>query len=477
MLRIVIRTFFIAQAARGDSMDEKTILQEVREHIETVISQDSSLGIYLWNEFIKLHPADIARFLTDIEEEYFRLLFLHMKKEQQLAVFDELSAPSKVEALDAMDEQCKANALNLLPADELTDLFEYLSDEDLKKYLETLHKNARETVMSLLQFHPESAGGIMDTEILTFQSEFTVAKSIEILQRLRPSRDIYQQIYVTDRAHQLMGYIKLEDLVLQRPQDRIASFMRKPELVVYPDEDREEVASKMVHYGLLSVPVIDTENHILGIIQSDTLAEVLLEEASEDVQKMSALQPLKYSYFETPFFKILYQRGYILLALFIAQSFSSTIMKAYDSTLQYGLLLYFTTMLISTGGNASNQTSAVAIQGMITGDINSSNIKRFIRREMLMAIALATIFGLAAFIRSYMFIGTTATDSQLLQSFAIAMSQAIIVFVSVSIGSCVPALLKQINIDPAFAAGPMLATLMDIIGILIFCMVTRFILF
>jgi magnesium transporter len=458
-------------------MDEITILQEIREHIATVISQDSSLGVYLWNELVKLHPADIAKFLADIEEEDFKALFLCMPRNLQLVVFDELSAPSKVEALDAMDEQGKADALNRLPVDELTDLFEYLSDEDLKKYLEIVHKKSREQVLSLLQFHPDSAGGTMETEILTFQGDFTVEKSIAILQRLRPSRDIYQQIYVTNREHKLMGYIKLEDLVLQGPKNRIASFMRKSDFVVYPDEDREEVAKRMVHYGLLSVPVVDDEDHLLGIIQSDTLAEVLLEEASEDVQKMSAVQPLKYSYFETSFFRILYQRGYILLVLFIAQSFSSTIMRAYESTLSYGLLLYFTTMLISTGGNASNQTSAVAIQGMITGDINSSNMKRFIRREMLMALALGVVFGIAAFMRSYLFMHRDPADSAFLESFAIAMSQSIIVFVSVSIGSCVPAMLKRLNIDPAFAAGPMLATLMDIIGILIFCMVTRFILF
>lgn len=463
--------------AYGDTMDEIAILQEIREHIETVISRDSSLGVYLWNVFIKLHPADIGRFLTDIEEEYFKALFLQLPKELQLMVFDELSGPSQIEALDAMDEQGKADALNRLPADELTDLFELLSDEELKRYLELLHKKARERVLSLLQFHPESAGGIMDTEVLTFQGDFTVEKSITILQRLRPSRDIYQQVYVTNREHQLMGYIKLEDLVLQRPQSRIASFMRKADLVAYPDEDREEVAKKMVHYGLMSVPVINDDDHLLGIIQSDTLAEVLLEEASEDVQKMSALQPLKYPYFETSFFRMLYQRGYILLALFITQSFSSTIMQAYDSTLKYGALLYFTTMLISTGGNASNQTSAVAIQGMITGDINSSNIKRFIRREMFMAFALAVVFGCAAFIRCYMFAHSGVGHSHYLESFAIAMSQAMIVFVSVSIGSCVPAILKRLNIDPAFAAGPMLATLIDVIGILIFCMVARFILF
>lgn len=450
-------------------MDGIAILQEIREHIDTVITQDSSLGTYLWSELLKLHPADIAGFLTDIEEEYFQALFGQFPEQLKLVIFEQLSPIKQIDALEPMSEQLKVDALNMLPADQLTDLFEQLSDEDLKKYLELLHKKAREKVLSLMQFHPESAGGIMDTEILTLQGDFTVQKSISILQRLRPSRDIYQQIYVTDREHQMMGYIKLEDLVLQLPQSRISSFMRKPELIVNPEEDRESVAQKMVHYGLMSVPVVDKEDHLLGIIQSDALVDVLVEEASEDIQKMSALTPLKNPYFETSFLRLLYERSYILLALFVAQSFSTTIMKAYETSL-IGLWL-FTSMLTSTGGNASNQTSATIIQGMANGDITSTNIRRFIRREMLMGIVLASILGIAAFVRGYF------TTKLIAHSFAIAVSQSLIVMFSVSIGSCVPIILKHLNIDPAFAAGPFLATFMDILGILIFCIVTRFLLF
>lgn len=455
---------------QGDTMDEVTILQEIREHIDTVLAKDSSLGTYLWGEFIKLHPADIGRFLTDIDEESSMALFLQLASPLQLSVFEELSVSMQIDALNALDEEGKVSALNRLSPDELTDLFELLSDEDLKKYLELLHKKAREKVLSLLQFHPESAGGIMNTDILTLQSEFTVQKSISILQRLRPSRDIYQQIYVTSREHKLMGYIKLEDLVLQMPNNRISSFMRKSELLVKPDEDREEVAKKMVHYNLMSAPVVDVDEHLLGIIQSDELVDIFIEEASEDIQKMAALPPLKYPYFETPFFRLLYERGYILLALFIAQSFSTSIMNAYHETLRFGLLL-FVGMLSSTGGNASNQTSAVAIQGMATGDINQSNIRRFIKRELLMALVLAFILGAAAFIRGYI------TIHNWRDSMAIATSQSLIVLVSISIGSCIPILLKKLNVDPAFAAGPFLATIMDILGILIFCMVTRYLLF
>src|SRR4029079_10345014 len=135
--------------------------------------------------------------------------------------------------------------------------------EELKKYLNLLHGPAREEVNSLMKFHPESAGGIMDIQIFTLLDDFTVEKSIKILQRLRPRRDIHQQIYVTDRGNRLVGHINLEDLVLEEPTKRIASFMHPNELVAFADEDREVIAQQMVHYGLMTVPVVGKENQFL----------------------------------------------------------------------------------------------------------------------------------------------------------------------------------------------------------------------
>jgi magnesium transporter len=299
--------------------------------------------------------------------------------------------------------------------------------------------------------------------------DFTVEKSVKMLQRLRPKRDVHQQIYVTNKQHQLVGHITLEDLVLHSPQTRISSFLRKNELVALANQDREEVAKQMVHYGLTSVPVVGDENYFLGVIPSDILMNVLVEEATEDVQKMSALAPMKQAYFETPFFKLLYNRGYILIALLLAESFSGTILKAYEDTL-YGILVFFIPMLISTGGNTSSQTSAVVIQGMATGEIHSGTMRRFLKRELLTACALSLLLGLASFARVYI------TYRSLWESVAVSLSVAFVVLFAVSLGSIIPIILKRLNIDPAFSAGPFLATLMDILGILIYCYISKLIL-
>lgn len=450
-------------------MEEKNILQELRENIQAVVRDEQPLGRALWHEFIQLHPADIANFLNDTNREDVSILFDRLPKHLKIAVFKEFSDVMKVDSLSFMNEAEQAEALNGLHADELTDLFDLFSDDELKEHLNLLHKKARQQVISLMKFHPESAGGVMETEVLTLMEDFTVEKSIKLLQRLQLSKDIYQQIYVTDHDHRLVGYIKLEDLVLHRPHTRIGSILRKNEFVARPDEDREQIAGKMVHYELMTVPVVSDDNHFLGVIPTSTLIEVLVKEASEDLQKMSALSPLKYAYFDTPFWRLFYERSYILIALLLTQSFAAIIMNFYQATM-VGSLLYFTTMLVGAGGNSSSQTSAVVIQGLITGELRSSNFWRFLKREFWMAIMLAGVLSLVGFGRAYL------TTSSLIISITISASLFMIVFFAVTLGSCIPLLLRRLNIDPAFSAGPFLATLMDILGTLIYCYVCQLIL-
>ena len=217
---------------QGIIVDGKTILQKVRENLTAVITHDSSLGKELWKALLREHPADLASFLTDLDRDDFKQLFLALPKDLSLEVFEELSEPLKVVALGCMSESSRIEALNSLHADQLTDLFDLFSDEELKKYLKQLHKESREQVLSLLKFDPESAGGIMDTDVLTLRQEFTVGKSIDLLRRITPSQEIFNVIYITDNIQKLVGYIRLEDLVLKDPQSRIETFMKKASLLL-----------------------------------------------------------------------------------------------------------------------------------------------------------------------------------------------------------------------------------------------------
>src|SRR5579872_5298067 len=452
-------------------MEHNNIEHTIADNIQAVINQDSPLGISLWTALLTQHPADIAELLSTLERETFQKLFEKLPKNVELEVFRELSDSMKVFCLSFMPDSDRVDALGALHADEMTDIFVLLSDEELKAYLNLLHKNVRNKIIALMQFAPESAGGIMDIDVVTLMHDFSVEQSVQLLQRIGPRIDVHRRIFAIDRSHKLVGYINLEDLLVHKPKERIASFMRSNELIVQAQLDREAVAKQMIHYDVMTVPVTDTEQHFLGAISSDTLVDVIVQEATEDVQKMAALTPLKHSYFETSFWRILWGRSYILIILLLAESFSGMILDAYESSISK-FLMFFLPMLISAGGNTSSQTSAIVIQGMATGDIHEGNIHKFLKRELIMACMLACALGVTAFIRVYMVGGTS-----ILEASAISMALAVLVMTAVVLGSCIPLILQRFNIDPAFSAGPFLATILDIFGVLIYCYVLKYLLF
>lgn len=447
-------------------MVPEKLFAEIRKNIKAVIARRSALGKSLWEELLKSHPADIAAFLASLSVEDFKKVYINLPNDLGCSVFREFSEPLQAMALGSLNDGMRIDALGCLTTDELTDLFENLTDADLKYYLNLLHKKDREKVLDLLKFNPESAGGVMDTDALALNDDLTVHKSIQLLQRLEVDQEIHRQIFIINKEKRLVGHILLEDLVIQKPQKTLSSMLRPNIFVAQADDDQEMVANKMVHYNLSIVPVVGKDNFFLGVITSQTLVDIIEEESAENVYRMSAMTPVKGTYFDVSFFRLLYERSYILIILLLAQSISSLIIDSYEVLLT-GLLMQFLTMLTSTGGNASSQTSAIIIQGMASGEINQNNIRRFFRREILLAGAIALTLGLTAFARVYV------TSANITASYAVGLSIFTIVMVSIVMGSVIPVLLRRLRIDPAYSAGPVLATIMDIVGLMIYCGISQ----
>ena len=450
-------------------MDYLKIFEQVKVNLEAVLKQEPGLGAQLWEAIIKIHPADLAQFISDLNKIDFLALFKTFPLPLQAQTFEYLTDTEKAYILPALTDAAKVNILKQTRIDELIDLFEYLPNTDLKKIFNLLQKNEREQATTLMKFDPDSAGGIMDINVISLQRNLTVEQSVKILQHLQPNQELHHQIYVTDQNNKLVGYINLEDLVIRHPKQPIADFLRENEYIANVDEDQQDVIQKMTHYHILSAPVVSQENYFVGVVTSETLVEALEEEASEDIYKISALSPIKQTYFETPFLKLLCERSYILIVLLLVESFSSSMLKAHETALS-GLII-FIPMLVSTGGNTSSQTSALTIQGLASGEINFSNLRRFVRREFLMALVIAFVLGVTAFIRVFWSPGTTFMDGMI-----VSITLAAIVMTSVILGSCIPLILKYFKIDPAFSAGPFLATMMDILGTLFLCYISKLVL-
>lgn len=449
-------------------METKHVIDLIVQNVEEVISGKTDQAKMLWQSFLDMHPADSAKILTYFPEDQMMALFLRLSQPKQLELFEELSDHDKEAILEHLDDVQKAFILRQTSIDDLTDLFDQLSDKDLKKYLEILHKKDRQRVISLMKFPVDSAGGIMSIDFVTLMQDLTVGSAISLLQRVKPSMDLHRQLYVTDQRNKLIGYINIEDLVLKSPTTRLVSILKQVPYVASVQEDQEQIAQKMVHYHMSTVPVVSEEMLLLGVIPEDTLIDVIQQEAIEDVQRMSAA-PVTTAYFELSLWSLLYQRSFILGSLLIFGSISSMIVSHYDSVLTPVLIMFFA-MLASTGGNTSGQTSAIAIQAMSSGEINESNTLKFIRRELLIGFMLSLILSSVAFLRVFI------THRDLIGSVVVSCSLGLIVLMSVLLGACFPIALKKLGVDPAFSAGPLLATVMDILGIFIYCYVAYLIL-
>lgn len=446
------------------------IFEQIKENISEVIAKSSGLGQDLFNTLIELHPADIAQFLTDIKKEDGLALYLALPVNIKISVFEYFSDTMQASVLKKLPDNEKLKLLENIPLHEVVDFLDLLSDQDVKDLFKIMHTKDRKQVLELMKFGQESAGGIMETDVITFTQDLTVEKAIQILQKVQPKKEVHQDIYVTDKDNKLVGHIKLEDLVLKNPKTHLYSFLRENKFIAHVDDDQEEVSQKMVHYHLSSIPVVAKDNYFVGVIPTETLIDVIEEESSEDIYKISAMAPIKQTYFETPFFRLLTERSVILIGLMLIESLSSAILHSYDTILAAFYLTAFVTMVLNAGGTTSSQSSILAIQGLTSGEINFANVSRFVKREFLMSIAIAAILGITAFLRVYLG-GYSA-----LVSLAVALAIACIVTLSTLLGSLLPIILKKFKIDPAFSAGPVLATIMDILGSLLFCVIAKLIL-
>lgn len=444
----------------------KKLFFQIENNIDLVIKQTTPLGKDLFKLLLQQHPADIAMLLSRLDVEHQVALFKKLPDDIALPVFEEVSETVQGEILVKLDQEKATFILKHSPADSLADLFDHLPDEQLKKYLRLLQRKQRQQIISRLTFDPDSAGRIMNSDVITLQKDFTVKKSVHLLQRLGEKKELLQRIYVTDSNNLLVGYINIDDLVVNKPEKQLRDIIHKNELSIDAHEDQEDVASQIHHYGLLMAPVVDGQNHFLGVITADDVLEIVKEEASEDVYKMSGISPVEYTYFETSILKLVWQRSSWLIGLLLLQSVSSFIISGFQDVVdRFFIISMFLTMLIGTGGNAGNQSSALVIRGLATGEMTRKNGLMVLLREFRVALLIASILVVFGFSRVYFFRGN------FFEALAVSVALFIIVMISMLLGTLVPLILERLNLDPAHSAAPFLATLMDILGVLIYCFV------
>jgi magnesium transporter len=354
-----------------------------------------------------------------------------------------------------------------MAADDRADLFSALPTEvgeQLFEVLEKVNPQAAQEVREIEKWPDTSAGHLMTTDFVGVSPRLHVAEALDVVRkRAREREEFVYVVYALDRD-KLAGVVSLRELLAADGAQGIAEVMRTNIISVPPTMDQEEVARRMAKYDLNVIPVVNDDGTLLGVITIDDIIDVLVQEQTEDVQKIGAVEPLDVPYFQTSFLTFIKKRAGWLVILFVEEFFTQTALRYYDPIMEAvkGALLYVP-LLISSGGNSGSQSSTLVIRGLALGEIKPRDWWRIFIREFAMGIVLGCIIAVIAMGRVLMY-----PDQKFLFAVTVGITVLFIILAGCTVGAMLPIVLKRIGIDPATSSTPFIASLVDTLGVIIY---------
>jgi magnesium transporter len=416
----------------------------------------------------EIHPEDLADIIGDLDADEAAKLLSRLPAEAAAPIFERLDDEEQGEIVEVMPPESVAHIASEMAPDDRADLFSVLPESVGEVILEKLEKvdpKAAEDVREIEKWPETSAGHLMTTAYVSIGPHVTVRSAIDAVRSHAENHheNIYN-VYALDTQQRLVGVASLRDLLLASPLQPLEEILRTNIISVQPLEDQEEVARKMAKYDLNVIPVVDERGKILGVITIDDIVDVLTQEQTEDVQKLGGVEPLDVPYFRTSFLSFIKKRGVWLFALFFGEFFTQTALRHYDPVFEaIKGAAYYVPLLISAGGNSGSQSSTLIIRGLAVGEIQLRQWPRVLFREILMGLVLGLGLAVVGFARVLM---NPEGDVQF--ALTIGVTLVGIVVTGCTVGSMLPIMLKKIGLDPATSSTPFIASLVDVLGIIIF---------
>ena len=424
------------------------------------------------NELLEeIHDEDLADLIGMLGEEEAALLLKTLKAEDAAPILERLDEETQEAMVEQIGAESIAPILSEMSADERTDLIEALPEQVGDTLLETLEKvdpEAAAEVSELAQWPEDSAGGLMTTDYVSVGRGPTVAEVIELIRQVGEDAETVYYVYVVGAEDQLLGVVSLRDLLLASPGEKVEDVMTENVFAVSPETDQEEVARTMAKYDFSALPVLGPKRKLLGVITVDDVMDVLTQEQTEDMQRIAAVEPIEDGYFQTGFWMFFRKRGPWLAALFVSEFFTGTALRHYDSIIEaVAKLSYYVPLLISTGGNSGSQSASLIIRGLAVGDIKIGDRKRVLLREFGQGLVLGLMLASIGMVRVWMW-----GDGEGFV-FTIGLTLVAIPLMGCTVGSMLPLLLRRIGVDPATSSTPFIATLIDVLGIVVYFNVAK----
>lgn len=407
----------------------------------------------------ELQPYDVAKIYEDLPEKHKGRFLLFLNTDALADLMEELDKEEQLELLNILGFEKSSKVLDLMDNDDLALLLNELSPEKKDSLLSGMKQEESNAVRGIMNYPPETAGRVMTNRFVWIRDYFTVREAVDKFKIFAEFAESINYLYVIDEARKLVGVVSYRDLLLAEPDEKIREIMYERVISVSVTTDQEEVARTAERYDFLAVPVVDHDHVLVGIVTVDDIIDIVIQEANEDIEKLSASG--KAIDFETKTFVAAARRlPWLILLLFIGV-ISGRIISSFEDTLQRVVALaFFMPMIAGMTGNTGTQSLAVVVRGLITQDINRRVITRLIARELGVGITIGVICAIIIAIIAFIWQGN------LILGAVVGSSLFFTLIIGTLAGTIIPLILYRLKIDPAVASGPLITTLNDIFSLM-----------
>jgi magnesium transporter len=454
-------------------------LKKLLERIHTRLDE-SSVGIsHIVGD---LAIADLANLINQLTLAEAATVVSMLPPPRAVELFNEPIMRRRAAILEQLEASRAAEILAGLSADERTDVVQKMNHHERHRILPKLTGEMRKELEGLLQYPPHTAGGIMTTEFVQLQPKMTVSDALRHIRSVaREKESIYACYVMEPGSGHLLGAVSLRDLVMAELNTPVTEVMRKKPVAVSALDDQEDVARKIGKYNLLAVPVLEKDGNVVGFVTVDDVVDVLIEEGTEDILRMGAVEPgaLDRPYLQISLPLIIRKRAGWLVILFLGEMLTATAMGFFEKEIAKAVVLaLFVPLIISSGGNSGSQASTLVIRALALGEVTLSDWWRVMRREIFSGLGLGLILGTIGFLRITVWSAFSDLYGPHWPLVALTVGVALIGIVlwGTFAGSMLPFILRRLGLDPATSSAPFVATLVDVTGLIIYFGVAVFIL-
>ncbi len=414
---------------------------------------------------------DIVELMEDLKEDEMVILFRLLPRDLGADVFSELDTEKQKILIENLTNEKIREIISELSPDDRTDLFEELPGNITRKILNLLPSDIRRESLELLGYPEDTVGRLMTPDYVAIRPHWTVGRALKHVRKFGKKAETIDIIYVVDKDWHLLDDIPLKDLILTDSRKKVESIMDRHVVSISAFADQEEAIRLIEKYNLIALPVVDSDNVLLGIVTFDDIMDVLEEEVTEDIHKGSGIIPLEMSYSSAPVWYLYKKRIVWLFLLALAGFLSASVIAAFEKTLSSVVALaFFIPILTGSGGNTAAQAASLVIRAIAVGDLNIEKWFKIIRRELIHGLLIGFSLGVILYMLSYFL------QKDITVSLVVGSSMVIIALWANLIGSLLPIILTKLKIDPAVVSNPLISTLVDATGLLVYFSVAKILL-